>query len=236
MLLCGLARMDAWQPQGFKQQLLAAVTACVEPPKQPTAKQQRKRRTQQDQGNSLDSDSSSSSSSSQSQVLPATSLPLVLLQLRQLRVQVPPDVLCKVEARLQQQLHDLPLQQLCLGLFALGAAKHPADAAFMVAALERVDAESAGCRGLDVAHLLYSCATMSGWGGDLPQVLQQPEQRAQLHRLVYHAQQVRTMRLGRCCLVDTHTHTHTHRRLLLHLIGGTHRLRVTVYAAVSCVL
>lgn len=204
MLLCGLSRMDAWQPQGFKQQLLAAVTACVELPKQPTAKQQRKRRAQQGQENSLSNDSSSSSSS-QSQVLPAASLPLVLLQLRKLRVQVPPDVLCKVEVRLQQQLHDLPLQQLCLGLFALGAAKHPADASFMVAALERFDLELASCRGLDAAHVLYSCATMSGWGGDLPQVLQQPEQRAQLHRLVHHAQQVRTMRLGRCCLVDIHT-------------------------------
>jgi hypothetical protein len=198
MLLYGLARMDAFQPDSFKQQLLEAVAARLPQQQQLSKRQLRKQQQQGVTGTPgvVDSSSSSSSSSSSGEgadVFEADSLPYVLLYLRRLWIQVPADVLCTVEAALQQQLQELLLPRLCLGLFSLAVTKHTADSSFLTAALARVDSQLQECNGLDVAHVLFSLALMSSWGGDLRQALQQQEQQEQLHRLVERAHQVRGM-------------------------------------------
>lgn len=192
MLLSGLAQMNAWHPDSFKQQLLDAVTAQLPAPTQQQDPQRQRRRQQQQQQQRQDSGPGNSGCSSSVAVLQAESLPLVLLHLRRLWVAVPADTLCRVEVALQQSMQTLPAQSLCLGLFALAACKHAADAAFLTAALARLELQLQSCSGLDAAHVLYSLAVMSARdGGDLRQVLQQPDQQAQLHRLVAHVEQVR---------------------------------------------
>lgn len=197
MLLCGLSRTHAWQPDSFKQALLAAVTARVELPQQQLqqqheSKKQRRKKQQQQQGQGQDGAGVQQASRSNSpvQVFEAGSLPLVLMYLRHLRIAAPPEFLCKVEATLQQQLPTLPLPQLCLGLFALGAARHTADAAFLTAALARVRGEVARCSGLDAAHVLFGLAAMSCWGGSSWEALQSAELQDAQFKLVSRAQQV----------------------------------------------
>jgi hypothetical protein len=194
MLLCGLSSMDTYQPGSFKQLLLEAVAARLpQQQQQQLSKRQLRKQQQGVSGTPQDADSSSSRDGSSDEspgVFQVESLPYVLLDLRRLWVTVPADVLCSTEAALRQQLQDLPLPTLCPGLFSLAASKHTADTAFLAAALSRIDAQLQECSGLDVAHVLFALAMMSGWGGDLRQALQQQEQQQQLQRLVDRAQQV----------------------------------------------
>lgn len=193
MLLCGLARMDAWHPDSFKQQLLAAVMSQLPSAQQlqsSTKKQRRKQEGLATPQQQQQRDASGISSNSSSALLAAESLPVVLLHLRRLWIAVPPEALSTVEAALQQQLQALPVQRLCLGLFALAASKHTAETSFLTAALTRVEGELQSCSALDVAHVLFCLAMTSSWGGDLKQVLQEPQQQAQLQAMVTHVQEV----------------------------------------------
>jgi hypothetical protein len=193
MLLCGLARMDAWHPDSFKQQLLGAVLTQI-PSAQQLQSSKKQRRKQQGSATPQQPlqqrDATGMSSSSATAVLPAESLPVVLLYLRRLWIAAPSEALCMVEAALQQQLQALPVQRLCLGLFGLAATKHVAGTAFLTAALSRVEGELQACSALDIAHVLFSLAMTASWGGDLNKVLQEPQQQAQLHAIVTHTQEV----------------------------------------------
>jgi hypothetical protein len=180
MLLHGLARFNAWQPEGFKQQLLAAATARLQQGLQPS------------QANTAVS-SSSSSRGNQQQAFQAQQLPVVLLSLTQLQISLPTPLLQQCEALLLPQLQDLPLQQLTVCLFAMGRARHSPSAAFLDAAMACVDAtlqQHSGAQ--NVAQLLYGLAAM---GGVREQLMLQPQQQQRVARLLARLQQVRLLGL-----------------------------------------
>lgn len=214
MLLSGLAHMSAYHPESFKGKLVEAVAARIPTAQQLQLSKKQRRKQQQLLQNATaaqllqqevwqaagqgaagrfstpGSNRGRNVSQGNTQVLQAESLPYVLLNLRQLQVAAPPTFLSSVELALEQRLQSLPLQQLCLGLFALAASKHTADTPFLVAALGRIDAEVQQCSWVDVSQVLFCLAMMRSWGGTLQLTLQQPEQQAQMHRLVAHAQEV----------------------------------------------
>jgi alkanesulfonate monooxygenase SsuD/methylene tetrahydromethanopterin reductase-like flavin-dependent oxidoreductase (luciferase family) len=172
MLLHGLARFNAWQPEGFKQQLLAAATARLQQGLQP---------------------SSSSSRGNQEQAFQAQQLPVVLLSLTQLQITLPTPLLQHCETLLLPQLQELSLQQLTVCLFAMGGARHNPSAAFLDAAMAHVDAglqQQGGPQ--DVAQLLYGLAAM---GGVREQLMLQPQQQERVARLLARLQQVGLLRL-----------------------------------------
>eukprot|EP00775_Hariotina_reticulata_P013189 gene13189-13320_t len=111
MLLYGLSQMKAWQPESFKQQLLLA------------AEHQLQQAIQQ-----------YSSSTAQNPHTPGgfkpQELPVVLLSLTQLQIVLPTVFLQQFEAVLLPQLQLLSPGQLCLCMFALGAARHRPGNAF----------------------------------------------------------------------------------------------------------
>jgi hypothetical protein len=189
MLLCGLARMDAWHPDSFKQQLLGAVMTQL-PSAQQLQSSTKKQRHKQQGTATPQQQRDATGTSSNSAVLAAESLPVVLLYLRRLWIAAPPEALSTVAAALQQQLQALPVQRLCLGLFALAASKHTAETALLTAALTRVEGDLQECSALDIAHVLFALAMTSSWGGDLKKVLQEPQQQAQLQKMVAHVQEV----------------------------------------------
>lgn len=199
MLLHGLSQMDAWHPESFKKHLLGAVTARLPLLQQQQQSSKKQRRKQQDAGIATQQQASvqqsDGSPGSSAAVLQPQSLPVVLLYLRQLWIDVPADVLSAVEGTLQQQMQKLPVQTLCLGLFALAASKHIAETAFVTSALARIEGRLQSCSALDVTHVLFSLAVMSSRGGDLRQVLQQQEQPMQ-RKLLAHVEQVGT---SMCC-------------------------------------
>jgi alkanesulfonate monooxygenase SsuD/methylene tetrahydromethanopterin reductase-like flavin-dependent oxidoreductase (luciferase family) len=182
MLLHGLARFNAWQPEGFKQQLLAAATARLQQGLQPSPASTRA-------GNSS---SSSSSRGDKEQAFQAQQLPVVLLSLTQLQITLPTPLLQQCEALLLPQLQELTLQQLTVCLFAMGRARHNPSAAFLDAAMAHVDAglqQQGGPQ--DVAQLLYGLAAM---GGVREQLMLQPQQQERVARLLERLQKVSLLR------------------------------------------
>jgi hypothetical protein len=175
MLLHGLSRMRAWQPDSFKQQLLDAVVARLAPLQQ----QQQRAGTR-----------AVSSAGSSEEMLSLGSLPLVLVCLKQLRVPVPTELLQAIEAQLgQQQASAHPSTgQLCLTLFALGASRHAPEPAFLQAAVAQLDAQPEPCSSRDAAHALYGLAAMAAASLSCREVL--ATQQEQLQRLLLRAEQV----------------------------------------------
>jgi hypothetical protein len=170
MLLHGLARFNAWQPEGFKQQLLAAATARLQQGLQPSQA------------------SSSSSRGTQAQAFQVQQLPVVLLSMTQLQITLPTPLLQQCESLLLPQLQELPLQQLTVCVFAMGRARHNPSAAFLDAAMAHVDAGLQQSGPQDVAQLLYGLAAM---GGVREHLMLQPQQQERVARLLARLQQVR---------------------------------------------
>jgi hypothetical protein len=172
MLLHGLARFNAWHPENFKQQLLAAATARLQ-------------HGLEQEGLGVAGHSSSCSSSSQA--FEVQQLPVVLLSLTQLQITLPTALLQQCESLLLPQLPHLPLQQVTVCLFAMGRARHNPSAAFLAAAMARVDADVTQSGPQDVAQLLYGLAAM---GGVREQLLVQPQQQDRVARLLARLQEV----------------------------------------------
>lgn len=191
MLLKGLSRFDAYQPPWLKQQLLILVDKHL-----PLG-------LRDSSGNQLHSGSSSSSHSSSG--FSSHELPAVLLSLAQLQVELPTELLRKVEQLLlqdavrdieqqrQRQLDTLSTSQLCVLVFALGQVKHQPEAKFWQTLFTCVASRVESMQGQDIAYALYGIASM----GEIPppSVLQQQQQNEERwQRLMARTEQVR-----RCC-------------------------------------
>ncbi|WIA38578.1 hypothetical protein OEZ86_001889 [Tetradesmus obliquus] len=174
MLLHGLARFDAWHPENFKQQLLAAAAARLQLGLQ--------------QNTATTAASSSSSSSSNTQAFYVQQLPVVLLSLTQLQVVLPTPLLQQCEALLLPLLQQLSLQQVTVCLFAMGRARHNPSADFLDAAMARLDADVAQSGPRDVAQLLFGLAAMGGVREQL--LVQQQQQQGRVARLLARLQEV----------------------------------------------
>ncbi|KAF8061900.1 hypothetical protein HT031_004160 [Scenedesmus sp. PABB004] len=173
MLLHGLARMRAWQPQSFKDQLLLLADATL-------------------QRGLYDGSGGGGGART---ALRASELPCVLLSLTQLRVALPTALLLRCEAALLPALPALPAGELARCVFALGGARHNPSPEFLEAVLAALDARLGACSALDVAHLLYGLAAMGGAADQLAA----PAHQERLQRLLAAAEQA-VPRMDQACL------------------------------------
>lgn len=197
MLLYGLSKFNAWHPDWFKQQLLAAVTSKLQ--------------------QCLSGSSSCSNSSTGSRAgFKSHELPIVLLLLVHLRINLPTALLEQVDGLLLQQqdgqhqqqhqqgqqqqrqqqqgqqrlqIDSLSVGELSTCLYALGVAKHHPSVGFMEAAAARVQQQVLEMCQRDVAFVLYGLAAMANTGEQ--QRMQQQEEL--LQRLLVTAERVRLL-------------------------------------------